>query len=39
MTVDNYTQPYAGCLDWPRPRRVEPAVPPAAPAAGVDPVR
>jgi pimeloyl-ACP methyl ester carboxylesterase len=27
VTVDNYTQPYAGCLDWPRPRRVEPAVP------------
>jgi TAP-like protein len=28
VTVDNYTQPYMGCLDWPRPRRVEPAVPP-----------
>ena len=28
VTVDNYTQPYTGCLDWPRPRRVEPAVPP-----------
>jgi pimeloyl-ACP methyl ester carboxylesterase len=27
VTVDNYTQPYAGCLNWPRPRRVEPAVP------------
>jgi pimeloyl-ACP methyl ester carboxylesterase len=27
VTVDNYTQPYAGCLDWPRPRRVKPAVP------------
>ena len=27
VTVDNYTQPYAGCLDWPRPRRVEPALP------------
>ena len=28
VMVDNYTQPYEGCLDWPRPRRVEPAVPP-----------
>jgi pimeloyl-ACP methyl ester carboxylesterase len=28
VTVDNYTQPYMGCLDWPRPRRVQPAVPP-----------
>ena len=38
VTVDNYTQPYMGCLDWPRPRRVEPAVPatPTA-AARVDP--
>ena len=27
VTVDNYTQPYMGCLDWPRPRKVEPAVP------------
>jgi pimeloyl-ACP methyl ester carboxylesterase len=27
VTVDNYTQPYAGCLDWPRPRKVEPALP------------
>jgi pimeloyl-ACP methyl ester carboxylesterase len=27
VTVDNYSQPYAGCLDWPRPRKVEPALP------------
>lgn len=27
VTVDNYTQPYAGCLDWPRPRHVKPALP------------
>jgi len=30
MTVDNYTQPYTACLDWPRPRRTRPAVPPGA---------
>ncbi len=27
MTMDNYSQPYEGCLDWPRPRRAEPALP------------
>jgi pimeloyl-ACP methyl ester carboxylesterase len=27
VTVDNYTQPYMACIDWPRPREIEPAVP------------
>ncbi|WP_026911132.1 alpha/beta fold hydrolase [Patulibacter minatonensis] len=31
-TVDGVTQPYDGCLDWPRPVHARPAVPAGAPA-------
>ncbi len=30
VTIDNYSQPYSGCLDWPRPRHEAPLVPPDA---------
>lgn len=28
LRMSNYSQPYTGCLDWPRPAAPEPAVPP-----------